>query len=219
VDIFYVLGVTDVDDKIIKRAAAEKVSFLEVARTHEASFFADMETLNVKAPDSVTRVTEHMDEIIGFISQIELNGYSYVTDDGVYFDTLAFGDRYGKLAPPHSTRPPPEEADSVAEAIQSQVVKTSSNGYQPPLNTTQKKVSLPPSLSSVLQKQNFLVKRCVISCDPTQSVYFLSPPPHDLKRTTRILPSGSSHRGVKGILRTKTRRGVPPGEEAVRVGT
>jgi cysteinyl-tRNA synthetase len=75
-----------------------------------------MEILNVKAPDAITRVTEHIEDIIEFIAQIESNGYTYVTEDGVYFDTLAFGDRYGKMAPPSSASLSPSQGGRAHES-------------------------------------------------------------------------------------------------------
>ncbi len=56
-----------------------------------------MSQLNVLPPQTLVRVSEHMDEIIDFIQKIE---HKYTTPDGsVCFDTAAFGPAYGKLQP------------------------------------------------------------------------------------------------------------------------
>eukprot|EP00975_Prorocentrum_lima_P062692 12886962-Prorocentrum_lima.AAC.1 len=88
------MGVTDVDDKIIKRAKELNRSPLALAREFEAKFFEDMRTLNVRAPMSRLRVTEHMPQIVAFIEKIVANGYGYEVEGDVYFDVRAFERRY-----------------------------------------------------------------------------------------------------------------------------
>lgn len=60
-----------------------------------------MAALNVQPPSAITRVSEHMNEIIAYIQTIEANGFAYAADDGsgVYFHTAQLGDAYGKLDP------------------------------------------------------------------------------------------------------------------------
>jgi cysteinyl-tRNA synthetase len=54
---------------------------------------ADMTSLRVQPPDTLTRVTEYVPEIVAFVERIIKNGYAYSTDDGsVYFDTRSFDD-------------------------------------------------------------------------------------------------------------------------------
>ncbi|KAJ4473883.1 tRNA synthetases class I (C) catalytic domain-containing protein [Lentinula aciculospora] len=69
----------------------------------ENQFFQDMHRLNVRDPDTLTRVTEYMPEIITFVEKIIGNGYAYESGGSVYFDTKAFDDApshdYAKLEP------------------------------------------------------------------------------------------------------------------------
>lgn len=69
----------------------------------EHRFFDDMRRLRVRDPDTLTRVTEYMPEIIAFIGKIIQNGYGYEYEGSVYFDTKAFdespGHVYAKLEP------------------------------------------------------------------------------------------------------------------------
>jgi cysteinyl-tRNA synthetase len=103
--VYYVLGMTDVDDKIIQRSNKLGVSSAVLAKKHEREFFEDLEALNCEAPNTVTRVTEHMPEIIEYIQRILDNGHGYVLDDGVYFDVNSLGDSYGKhLGTPDSRK-------------------------------------------------------------------------------------------------------------------
>lgn len=100
--ILYAMGITDVDDKIIKRAAERNISPTDLARAYEAEFFEDMAALGVTPPTVVTRVTEHITEIVAYISKILERGLAYTTADGVYLDTAAMGVGYGKLMPSQS---------------------------------------------------------------------------------------------------------------------
>ena len=69
----------------------------------EREFFKDMGRLNVRPPDTLTRVTEYVPEIATFVQKVVENGYAYVADGSVYFDTRAFdgknGHSYAKLQP------------------------------------------------------------------------------------------------------------------------
>ena len=69
----------------------------------EDQFFKDMDRLRVRGPDTLTRVTEYVPEIVSFVEQIIKNGYGYEVDGSVYFDTNVFdkadGHNYAKLEP------------------------------------------------------------------------------------------------------------------------
>nr|CCA20071.1 cysteinyltRNA synthetase putative [Albugo laibachii Nc14] len=101
ISFFLVMGVTDIDDKIIQRAKERQIHYLELARAEESQFFYDLDRLGVRRPHAVTRVSEHVEEIIRFIERIVLNGFAYIASDvsGVYFDTEQLGTEYGKLDP------------------------------------------------------------------------------------------------------------------------
>ncbi|XP_048350230.1 probable cysteine--tRNA ligase, mitochondrial isoform X2 [Sphaerodactylus townsendi] len=93
-----VMGITDIDDKIIKRANEMNVSPVSLARFYEEDFKQDMEALKVLPPTIYMRVTENIPQIIAFIQQLVTNGHGYSTSKGnVYFDICSWGDRYGKL--------------------------------------------------------------------------------------------------------------------------
>jgi cysteinyl-tRNA synthetase len=69
----------------------------------EDKFFEDMTRLRVRHPDTVTRVTEYVPEIISFVEGIVKNGFAYESEGSIYFDTEAFdnsdGHDYAKLEP------------------------------------------------------------------------------------------------------------------------
>ncbi|EGG17838.1 cysteinyl-tRNA synthetase [Cavenderia fasciculata] len=100
-NVIHVMGMTDIDDKIIKKSKETGVSFQELARVKEQEFVDDMASLHVRPPLLITRVTEHIDNIIDFIGKIKENGFAYdVQSDNtnsILFDTKQMGDRYGKF--------------------------------------------------------------------------------------------------------------------------
>ena len=128
----FVMNITDVDDKILARAAemGEGTDPIALARRYEAEFWADLDGLNVLRPDVVTRVTEHVEgAIVPYIGRMVDGGMAYVLKDdnegdggggssSVYFDVAAFEaaggggvNRYGKLAPPIAAAEAPEGGD------------------------------------------------------------------------------------------------------------
>jgi cysteinyl-tRNA synthetase len=84
------MNITDIDDKIIKKANEEGKSTTEISRRYENDFFEDMVLLNVEMPDVITRVSEFVPEIIAFIKQIEDQGFAYRSNGSVYFNVKKF---------------------------------------------------------------------------------------------------------------------------------
>lgn len=74
-----------------------------LAQYWEREFFKDMGRLRVRPPDTLTRVTEFLPEIVAFVERIIKNGFAYESEGSVYFDTGAFeragGHEYPKLQP------------------------------------------------------------------------------------------------------------------------
>ncbi|XP_048216984.1 cysteine--tRNA ligase, cytoplasmic isoform X2 [Perognathus longimembris pacificus] len=77
--------------------------FSKLPKFWEGEFHKDMEALNVLPPDVLTRVSEYVPEIVNFVQKIVDNGYGYVSNGSVYFDTVKFASSekhsYGKLVP------------------------------------------------------------------------------------------------------------------------
>ncbi|XP_073412938.1 probable cysteine--tRNA ligase, mitochondrial isoform X3 [Dendrobates tinctorius] len=98
IDVVMVMVITDIDDKIIKRASELNLSPVSLARTYEQEFKQDMMALKVLPPTIYMRVTEHIPQILPFIEKIIGNGHAYPTSQGnVYFDVQSIGKRYGKF--------------------------------------------------------------------------------------------------------------------------
>ena len=95
--VFYLQNITDVDDKIIKRASELGVEPLELAKKYESLYFKDMERLGVTNVNFYARAMEHLNEIINQIQTLINKGFAYETPTGVYFDESKLED-FGKLS-------------------------------------------------------------------------------------------------------------------------
>lgn len=97
------MNITDVDDKIIRKAKEASKDFTEISRFYETEFLEDMRRLNVELPDVITRVSEFVPEIVEYIKKIIDNGYAYESNGSVYFNVSQFNDgvkhKYAKLEP------------------------------------------------------------------------------------------------------------------------
>ncbi len=93
----FVQNFTDVDDKIIKRANEEGITFEEVSEKYIKEFWTDAHGLNFKDATVHPKATENIDEIIDIIKSLEEKGYAYAVNGDVYFRTLKFKE-YGKLS-------------------------------------------------------------------------------------------------------------------------
>jgi len=93
----FVQNFTDIDDKIIKRANDEGVSFNEIAEKYIEEYWVDARGLNIREATFHPRATENMNEIIDIISTLIEKGFAYEVEGDVYFSTRKFPE-YGKLS-------------------------------------------------------------------------------------------------------------------------
>jgi cysteinyl-tRNA synthetase len=106
-DVTHVLCITDVghltsdadtgEDKMEKGSRRTSRSAWEIAEFYTKAFQHDLARLHIQAPSVWARATEHIQEQVDFIAEIERNGFAYRTADGIYFDTQRL-ERYGHLA-------------------------------------------------------------------------------------------------------------------------
>lgn len=97
-EVNFAMGMTDIDDKIIDKALSQSTHWMDIARKYEDAFLTDLAVLNVKPPDAILRVSEHVPDIISYIQTIISNGHAYSTPKGVYFHVPSLQhSRYGKL--------------------------------------------------------------------------------------------------------------------------
>ena len=94
----YVRNITDVDDKIIRRAHENGEAIDAVTERYTKAMHDDFDALNLLRPDIEPTVTGHMGDIISMIETMIARGHAYVADDGdVLFDVSSF-DKYGQLS-------------------------------------------------------------------------------------------------------------------------
>jgi cysteinyl-tRNA synthetase len=103
----WVMNITDVghlvsdaddgEDKLEKGARREGKTAWEVAAFYTKDFLDEMDSLTIQRPTHLTKATDHIVEQIELIQKLEDKGFTYVIDDGVYYDTSKFP-RYGELA-------------------------------------------------------------------------------------------------------------------------
>ncbi|GAB2695653.1 cysteine--tRNA ligase [Paenibacillus thermoaerophilus] len=96
-DVKYVVNFTDVDDKLIRRAAEQGTTVTEVADKYIRAFLEDEAALGVKPATVHPRVTENIPEIVSFIESLIADGHAYESGGDVFFNTLSFPE-YGKLS-------------------------------------------------------------------------------------------------------------------------
>ena len=94
----WVMNVTDVDDKIIRGAAAAGTGIDELARRWLDRFLVDARALRMTTPDVMPRATEEIDEIVALIQVLLDGGHAYRTDDGSIFFRISSWPAYGVLA-------------------------------------------------------------------------------------------------------------------------
>ena len=103
----YVQNITDVghltdnadegEDKILRRAAQERVQPMELVETYMRSYFEDMDALNVVRPDISPRASGHITEQIELVKTLLERGFAYEVNGSVYFSVESFPE-YGKLS-------------------------------------------------------------------------------------------------------------------------
>jgi len=93
----FVRNFTDIDDKIIARAAEKGVDSRELAQQFIDEFYTDMDALGVQRADIEPRATEHIDEMIELVSELIERGLAYPSGGDVYYRVRKFAE-YGRLS-------------------------------------------------------------------------------------------------------------------------
>lgn len=96
-DVKYVVNITDIDDKIIKRAGERGIDPADLAKEYEEAYLADMKTLNNTSVDKYARARDYIPQIVSQIQRLLDKDIAYKISDGYYFDIKKFED-YGKLS-------------------------------------------------------------------------------------------------------------------------
>ena len=116
-EVRFVQNFTDIDDKIIKRANEEGVTYKDISEKYIEEFWKDAKGLNVREATVHPKATENIDEIINIISTLVEKGYAYEADGDVYFSPKKFPE-YGKLS-----HQPLEELEAGARIMVGEIKK------------------------------------------------------------------------------------------------
>lgn len=116
-EVRFVQNFTDIDDKIIKRANEEGLTYKEVSEKYIGEFWTDVKGMNIREATVHPKATENIDEIIDIVSALIEKGYAYAVDGDVYFSPSKFSE-YGKLS-----HQPLEELEAGARIMVGEIKK------------------------------------------------------------------------------------------------
>ncbi len=94
----HVMNITDVDDKIIRNAAAAGLPIADYTRRFEEAFFEDLDALAVERPTVVPHATAHIPEMTALVERLARQNLAYRTEDGSWYFRIAGFPEYGKLS-------------------------------------------------------------------------------------------------------------------------
>jgi cysteinyl-tRNA synthetase len=97
-DVHQVMNITDVDDKIIKRASERGLTISEVTEPVTEMFHADREFLRIEKAELYPRATEHLPDMIELVARLIERGIAYQAEDGSVYYAIGRFDGYGKLS-------------------------------------------------------------------------------------------------------------------------
>ena len=102
-NIKHIMNITDIghltsdadsgEDKMLAAAKKERKSVWDIAKFYTDAFKNDLKSLNIIAPNKFTRATEHIRAQITMIKRLEKNGFTYIKDGNVYFDTSKYSNK------------------------------------------------------------------------------------------------------------------------------
>ncbi|WP_027063527.1 cysteine--tRNA ligase [Mesoplasma seiffertii] len=98
VEVNYLQNITDVDDKIIKKAIEENLTEKEVSEFFTKAYIDDLKSMNVAMPTKLIPISEKLSNMLAFIEKLVENDDAYVVDGDVYFNIKKWTQTYGKLS-------------------------------------------------------------------------------------------------------------------------
>jgi cysteinyl-tRNA synthetase len=96
-EVYWVINITDVDDKLIEAAAAQKTSVVELAAKNTVEYLDCLQRFGIESVDRFPKASEHIGDIIELCQKLISDGFAYVAEGTVWFDVAKDSD-YGKLS-------------------------------------------------------------------------------------------------------------------------
>jgi cysteinyl-tRNA synthetase len=94
----HVMNITDVDDKIIRNAAAAGIPIAQYTAKFERAFFEDLDALSIERPEHISHATACIPDMVSLIEQLAAKDIAYQTEDGSWYFRIARFPEYGKLS-------------------------------------------------------------------------------------------------------------------------
>ena len=98
IPIEHVMNITDVDDKIIRNAAAAGVPIAKYTQKFERAFFEDLDALSIERPEHISHATACIPDMVSLIQSLAAKDIAYQTEDGSWYFRIARFPEYGKLS-------------------------------------------------------------------------------------------------------------------------
>ncbi len=95
--VMQVMNLTDVDDRIIQKAAAAGVGIREYTEKYIQAFLEDMDALHLDTPEEMVRATDHIEDMVALIERLQKKGLTYTSEGSIYYSIAKFP-HYGKLS-------------------------------------------------------------------------------------------------------------------------
>src|SRR5271155_5406077 len=95
--VLQVMNLTDVDDRIIQKAAAAGISIREYTEKYVQAFLEDMDALHLEAPEELVRATDHIEDMVALIERLQKKGLTYTSEGSIYYSIARFP-HYGGLS-------------------------------------------------------------------------------------------------------------------------
>jgi cysteinyl-tRNA synthetase len=95
--VLQVMNLTDVDDRIIQKAAEAGTSIREYTEKYIEAFLQDMAALNLQSPEEIVRATDHVGDMVDLIERLQKKGLTYTSEGSIYYRIAKFPE-YGKLS-------------------------------------------------------------------------------------------------------------------------
>src|SRR5580704_10725421 len=96
--LLHVMNITDVDDKIIRNAAAAHLPINKYTEKYERAFFQDLDALGCERPEIIARATENIEQMVALIERLAAKDLAYQAPDGSWYFRIAGFPEYGKLS-------------------------------------------------------------------------------------------------------------------------
>jgi cysteinyl-tRNA synthetase len=94
----HVMNITDVDDKIIRNAAAAGLPIADYTKKYERAFFEDLDALNIERPEHISHATAYIPDMVSLIERLAAKDIAYQAEDGSWYFRISRFPDYGKLS-------------------------------------------------------------------------------------------------------------------------